>query len=80
MKKIFKIMYWGKVGHSLASLMGKLIHLSSRGNVKVIFYRNSKLCFLDLHVSKFDCCQFVTVDRRCLMYCVFHNFMFLLKS
>lgn len=70
---------WGAVGHLLALVIAKLIHLSSRGDVKLIFDVDSGQWFLALCILKFSCCQFVAYLTN-VMSRVFHNFMFLVKS
>lgn len=48
LKKIVIIACWGAVGHLLALVIAKLIHLSSRGDVKLIYSGSLPYIFLNL--------------------------------
>lgn len=68
---------WGAVGHLLALVIAKLIHLSSRGDVKLIFDVDSGQWFLALCILKFSCCQFVAylTNVICLVYFIISCFL-----
>lgn len=68
---------WGTVERLLASEIAKLIHLSSRGDVKLIIDVNSKQLFiLCLTYFKIQLLPVCGILDKCYMSCVFHKFMF----